>query len=97
MPEKKVCNHRCFTCKHPDCICDDPPSLREIQIIESHSSMVRDLYLTEAERIKRSKDRARWRERYNSGKTCCKKSEGERKKAYERTKAWRKKQREGMG
>lgn len=95
MADKKViCSMHCFQCRYPDCINDEPPSLREIRIIESHNRYVRDTYLTDAERKKRDLKRAEWRRRYNS-ETVKKKTAEERKKASERTKAWRKRLREG--
>lgn len=96
---KWICDKRCFQCKHPDCINDQPPSLSEIAIIEADDRYVRYWQRTDADR-ERLKNSREYRRKYvkDNHETVTAKRKDEKTKAlaYERTKLWRKKRREGV-
>jgi hypothetical protein len=68
--------------------------MREIRIIESHDKYVKSLYLTDEQRERREHDRMMWRTRY-SKRAKNQKSDEERRKATERTRKWRERQKSG--
>jgi hypothetical protein len=68
--------------------------MREIRIIESHDKYVKSLYLTDEQRKRREYDRMMWRTRY-SKRAENHKSDEERRKATERTRKWRERQKSG--
>ena len=92
----KVCRKDCFRCVHPDCINDEPPSLKEIAIIEADDRYVRWSRLTDEEK----QQRKTWKE-YNKRYNETHKEEIDQKRKaksamnYERTKAWRERRRAG--
>ena len=92
----RICDKRCFVCKHPDCINDDPPSLKEIAIIEADDRYVRWERLTVAEKEKREIWKAYHKAYHEKHKAeIDAKRIANKQRAYERTTAWRKKRREG--
>lgn len=91
---RRGCLMNCFNCIYPDCINDSPPTMKEIRIIESHDKYVKSLYLTDEQRKRREYDRMMWRTRY-SKRAENQKSDEERRKATERTRKWRERQKAG--
>lgn len=91
-----MCNRRCFICKYPDCICDEPLSLREAAIIEADSRQVAYMQLPRYEREKlkerREKDRL-YRSQRREQNHAYNQANIERIKAQ--TREWRKRRREG--
>lgn len=61
---KRLCNKQCFKCKYSDCINDGPPSFKEIQIIESHSRFVRDVYGTDDNPLPKKKKTHKYNREY---------------------------------
>jgi len=93
---RSICNRQCFRCKHPDCINDEPPSLKEIAIIEADNRYVQWSRLTAEEKRKREVWKA-YRKTYQAKHKAeiDAKRLANKQRAYERTINWRKKRREG--
>ena len=70
----KVCSMCCFICKHPDCINDEPPTLREIAIIEADNRYVQLMQMNREERQAILERRRKQLEAYHA--------DGERKRKY---------------
>lgn len=92
----KICSMMCFMCIHPDCINDEPPTRREIAIIESDDRFVRFMQRPIEERLDILERRAKQRREYRRN--------SERKRQYrkehqaqqrENVRRWREKRRKG--
>ena len=97
MSMAKVCNMRCVECRHADCINDDPPSMREISIIEADDRYVRWSRLT-AEQKQQREIWKQYRKKYDAAhkQQRLEKRRAEKQQRAAREKAWRERRRSGV-
>ena len=92
----KVCSMCCFICVHPDCINDEPPTQREIAIIEADDRYVRFMQKPFEERLEILERRAKQRREYRADSSVrleYRRRSKEKQREYLRQ--WREKRRKG--